>query len=260
MKIISTNDSERQRWNTVLYKSPPLTGKTHCVGSWTKLGPQLYIQWDPKSETIDLFPDVYKIAPASPKEFEQVILPQIMAGKLEYEGKLIDYQSVAVDSLSFYARELELEIMGTNDDMPGGGWQHFANRLGRVLGRLGSLARNPNHPHPAHFLATVHEQEKQRSIRSQGQNVAVSDGMLPQISGRLRNALEGYFDLVLLPTKQSVAGTPQPGKPRTTTQVYICRTVGTEKGQAAGGRFMGKVLPPEVDGTYEGLVEAVKGA
>lgn len=237
-----------------------VTHNTHCVGSWTKAGPLLYIQWDPKSETIDLFPNVYKIVPESPKQFELQILPQIMAGKVEYDGKPIEYVSVAMDSLSFWARDVELEIIGSGDDMPAGGWQVFANRVGRVLAKLGSLARSPSQPHPANFLATIHEQERTKSVRVGGRTEVVSDGMLPLVSGRLRANIEGYFDLTLLPFHKQQLGPEVKGQPRTSRTVYLCRTVGREKAQQAGGRFQGKVLPPEVDGTYEGLCKAVEQA
>lgn len=256
LDLVSTNElasGSRPRRRTVLYKGIPLTGKTYCVGSWAAAGPVLYILWDPKSETIEQFPDVHILAPKDQGQFMGSILPRIMAGTVtDRQGKRVDYATVAMDSLSFYARDVELEFMSGSDEMPDGAWNAFANRLARVLGSLGSLARSPSVPHPAHFVATIHEVDRTKQVRGAGgRREMVADGTLPMISGRIRDHLEGYFDLTLLTCKETVG---QPQNPQVRETRYFCRTVGTEKKQAAGGGFGGlKVLPPRVDGTYPGL-------
>lgn len=247
-------------FSTVLYKGEPLTGKTHCVGTWTAAGPLLYILWDPKQETISRFPDVHIIAPKTPQQFRDVVLPRIREGQLtDAKGARLEYATVAMDSLSFFARELELELMAGSDEMPDGAWNPFANRLAQTLSTLGSLARRPqDHPHPANFIATVHEVDRYRQVSDGGgRKVQVHDGTLPMISGRIRNILEGYFDLTLLTCAEEGLAPPDPKNPTAPRQMVVthyCRSVRQDKGQAAGGSFGGlAVLPPKLDGTYTGL-------
>jgi len=254
--ITSTNDPTRTRYSTLLYKGPPLTGKTHCLGTWHLAGPILYLLFDPKSATIEEFPDVHIIAPKDTFQFYQQVYPRILNGTLtDSQGKPLDYATIALDSLSFLARDIELEIMGTGDEMPNGGWNIFATRISRTLSYLGSMARSPNVPHPANFLVTIHEQEKQKRVRdASGQPQFVSDGLLPKISGQVRTILEGYFDLTLLTFKEERALPAVQGKPRDTAIHYGCRTIGREKNQQAGGSFRGlRKLPSIIDGTYPGL-------
>ena len=256
LELVSTNDlatgGARKLGRTVLYKGVPLSGKTYAIGSWTAAGPMLYVLFDPKSETIEQFPDVFILAPKDHTEFMDKIFPRIVSGTVtDRQGKPIEYATVGLDSLSFFAREAEQFFMAGADEMPDGGWQPFANRLARVFGNMRVLTKGAR---PVNFVASVHEQDRTKQVKVQGRREVVVEGTMPMISGRMRDQLESYFDLVLLTQKEVAVVSPPGSTQRVTETRYFCRTIGTEKKQAAGGGFGGlKSLPPRVDGTYPGL-------
>lgn len=241
----------------VLLLGAPKVGKTELLTTWPS---PLLISWDPNLETFFRHcPGAPFITPESPAIFEKDILPWILGGGLAHDYP--DVETVGFDSLSFYAKALELEIMGANTalDAKGGDWQTFGNRMMKVLSQLTRVAKSTALPKNFNLIATCHEKDKMTATKEGGQWVEKLIGIDPAIAGKqIHPMLPGFFDLVLYLVRrnESVPITDGPKKGQFERQRrYVALAFEPPDHRApAGGTLWGHTLPAEIaDASYGGL-------
>jgi len=241
----------------ILLLGAPKVGKTTLAASWPS---PLYLGFDPNLETFFKFaPGAPFIIPESPSVFEKDVLPWILGGGLAKDYP--DVETVIFDSISFYAKALELEIMGANNalDAKGGDWQTFGNRMMKVLSQLTRIAKSTALPKNYNFIATCHEKDKVTAVKEGGGWVEKLIGIDPAIAGKqIHPFLPGFFDLVLYLVRrnESVAVTEGPKKGQYERQRrYVALAFEPQDHRApAGGTLWGQTLPSEIeDASYSGL-------
>lgn len=243
----------------LLYIGPPFAGKTTMMASWHMPDQErelFMVSWDKKLESFfKAAPGAPYIVPDSPKQFREEILPWMLEGGLAHDHPNV--WAVGFDTISFYARDLELEIMGSANAMSAkdGDWQVFSNRIANDFAQLGRLVTG-DLPKNFHFLAGVHEKEKYTAVKgSQGSWEQRLIGIDPAISGQTARMITGYFDCVLYLTRK-VEMVTQAGAPAKQVVKHIAyATEPADHRAPAGGTIWGKTLPPGEleDVTYAGL-------
>ena len=249
MKIQQTPTTPTLTRASVLYQGPALCGKTHHMATWPS---PFFIVFDPKLETLrKVAPGVPYIVPSSFEEFREEIVPYITGGKLAAEYPQVE--TIAIDTLSFAASWLELELAGKGDDVP---WRVFAGRLSSVLAKLMELVNHTDLPRNYHIVAGVHEKEIKEQIQVAGKQQSRTLAIEPLIAGKMASLIRGYFDLTLLPYSEKVQVPSKPGQPAVVETRHLCRAVPIDRYRAAGGTLWGRTLPETVDGTFPGLLKA----
>jgi hypothetical protein len=241
----------------LLLLGAPKVGKTEAASSWPS---PFMVSWDPNLETFFRHcPGAPYVVPESPTQFEAEILPWIVGGGLAADYP--DVESVLFDSISFYAKKLELEIMGTGTqlDAKGGDWQTFGNRVMKTLSQLTRVAKSSGIPKNFNLIATCHEKDKMTASKDGGQWVEKLIGIDPAIAGKqVHPILPGFFDLVLYMTRrnESVQQLDGPKKGQFVRERrYVALAFEPQDHRApAGGTLWGHTLPPEIeDASYSGL-------
>jgi len=238
---------------SVLYIGRAKTGKTHCVMSWPK---PLVIYWDSNDATMRKFLDnaVDVVLPRTFKEFENQILPRIA-------NREVDCETIVMDSYSFAASLLKLEVQGGRDKPRVQDWGTIFETLTRVTNAIASTTSHdamagPHKDRRYHFVATTHDRD---TYDDDGNLVKVD----PAIQGQFKDWLPRYFNTVLVTGSEiSKKMLKPPGSDTakiTYSKDYFCWTCPPTGAWPAGDGFGGgkyKELPAKVDGTYPGLASA----
>jgi len=228
---------------SVLYQGPTKSGKTHAALSWPK---PFAILWDKNMATARKFGfDPLAgagncCAPRNWDEFEKQILPKIRRREIAAE-------TIVFDSYSFAAGALRTGIQGTRDKLPIAGWGTVFDKLVTATNEIAAVC---NQKGGYHFVATVHNRD---TYDDEGQLVKVDPG----IQGQFKDWLARFFDTVLITS--SVLEKVRVDDEVVRRQKYFCYTVPPSEhyacGDGVGGGGKYNVLPPQVEGTYKGLME-----
>jgi len=241
-------------YGKVIYLGGPKDGKTYLLGSWnentlTPGQPGVFvISFDPNLGTIRQFdPPIPYVQIDNTEQFRKHVFPWILSGGLASEYPSVT--TIAVDSLSFYAKMLELETTGD--------WQLFAQRIAGDLGQLTRLAnRNAGIPRNYNLVASCHEKDRYTSVKTNNGRERHLVGVEPAVAGQMAALLTGYFDLVLYAKRKTEAVlVPGSNPPRyENTAVFECAAMEPPQHKApAGGTLWGRSITGKVDGTYKGL-------
>jgi hypothetical protein len=236
---------------SVLYLNPPKKGKSHCLASWPKR--EIVFSAETNNQTIEGFigagADI-KIYPIdSWQQWADVMLPAIVTRSL-------DCESVGLEGVAFLTNMMFRELQGGKANLSQQDFGVGKNKLIQAFTDLTSAT----HPRPGkrsyNIVATCH-------TKYESGDTGTVMGSNPEIMGAFKGILCQKFGTVLAPeirvNRPIVDGRAAPPQVE-----YYCRTkplnpmeqIGDGVG-GAGKKY--RELPPEVDGTYEGLMRAWRG-
>ena len=191
LKRLTVPKTDRATRMSILIKGPPGTGKTHFT--LEAPGPILNIYTDANRATLEAAqttrPDITEIYIENYKTDLKPLMTPL-------NSRLLDYETIIVDSYDMLHRVIHLDVQGTASQMTQQGWGELLNESRSTTHQLTQLCRPQRGKRDYNFVATVKIQDKS------------DDGNLvsyePSLTGSFRSSLESYFDIVLLADSETV--------------------------------------------------------
>ena len=243
---IMTAENFGESKESIGYKGPSGTGKTHNAASWPT--PIKIAYFDKNLKTISelvkggLDAEVFLFDYF--KEFEDNFVRKVI-------HREFDAQSIVVDTVDFMAALLMQDVQGSKARLAMADWGTILGKLRRTCSDLTS-ATSPFGERPSYnVILTYHLMD-----------ITNDDGALqktaPKIPGQFKDELEAYLDTVLYCTSQissSAVKQPGGGTKMVPSKQFICHSVPPNPFITCKGGG----LPPQTPGDYESLRKAWEG-
>ena len=237
---IMTKENFGQSKESIGYKGPSGTGKTHNLLTWP--GPLKIAYFDRNLKTArDM---VVKGADAeififdTAKEFEDEFVRPVRHREFEAE-------TIGIDTFDFMAAMVQREIQGNKPRISQPDWGTFLNRLRTISDDLTRAATALEGKPSYNIVFNYHLSD----VTDDGNLVRTA----PKIQGGFKDELEAYLDTVLYCTSQissTAVAQPGGGKKLVPSKQFLCHSVPPNPFITCKGGG----LPPILEGTYGNLM------